>query len=130
MIRRDFIKGLGAAICAPYICRDSGLLMPIADRRLVSFFIEGRDKEYRPIAELVRISRRRAAILNLPNTPERQRFVDGVWDVAHRRGNLVSSHPLGVGPYEGDDGLNKAVIKGYVPRINNWQTLDGRPISS
>jgi len=41
MIRRELIKGLGAGIFLPYVCRISGLLMPIADRSLVTYEVRG-----------------------------------------------------------------------------------------
>jgi hypothetical protein len=35
--RRSFLAGFGAAIVAPYVVRNSGLLMPVADRTLVLY---------------------------------------------------------------------------------------------
>ena len=41
MDRRSFLTGMAIMIAAPYVVRDSGLLMPIADRSLVTYEIRG-----------------------------------------------------------------------------------------
>ena len=39
--RRGFFGVLAGAVFAPYVCRNSGLLMPIADRSLVTYEVRG-----------------------------------------------------------------------------------------
>jgi len=57
LTRRNFCAGLTAAICAPYVVRNSGVLMPVKDRQakwIATYSVRGYDAYGLPKSELLR----------------------------------------------------------------------------
>lgn len=92
--RREFLGVLAGAVFAPYVCRNSGLLMPIADRSLLDYVIQGRDERGEPAFEWIRVPRRG----RIEHTPQ---YMDAIFKTAHERGNLQKINVIGYGPMTG-----------------------------
>ena len=55
--RRSFLKGLAATlVAAPFVVRNSGVLMPIKDRTLYRYYlVKGYDQHHRPVETTIRM---------------------------------------------------------------------------
>ena len=98
--RRDFLGGLAAAICAPYVVRNSGILMPIADRSLAAYSVIGHDALGNRISETITVSMQRARAIRAAAYKSRRygELVEPIFQQAFARRKLRDYSPRAVGP--------------------------------
>jgi len=60
--RRNFCAGLATLVAAPYVIRNSGVLMPVRDRRLyATYFVSGRNALDQIQQETIRVAAHKIA---------------------------------------------------------------------
>jgi len=109
--RRNFCAGLAGLVAAPFVIRASGVLMPVADRNLGSYTINGHDAFGRRISEEVYVAQKTMMELHRMDmrSPEYAKAVDGIFTKAFSRGTLADYNLYSVGRFF--EGKPTAIIR-------------------
>ena len=99
--RRNFCASLAGLVAAPYVIRASGVLMPVADRSLATYYISGHDAWGNRISEAITVPARIAQEIRRTRYKSHRygELVEPLFQEAFRRGNLADYNPSGFGPF-------------------------------